>query len=60
MERNIKKHGARTQDEIRVAVKRVWDELTSETIAAMEKRLLRNEAEVIKRHGGNFYDDSWL
>ena len=41
-------------------MKRVWDELTPETIAAMEKRLLRDEAEVIKRHGGNFYDESRL
>jgi hypothetical protein len=48
------------QDEIRVAVKRVWDELTPASIAAMEKRLLRNEAEVIKRHGKNFYDESRL
>jgi len=39
-------------------VKRVWDELTPETVYAMEKRLLRNEAEVIKRQGGNFYDKS--
>jgi hypothetical protein len=57
MERNIQKHGATTQDEMRVAVKRVWDELTPETIAAMENHLLRNEAEVIKRHGGNFKDE---
>ena len=60
MERNIQKHGATTKDEIRVAVRRVWDELTPASIAAMEKRLLRNEAEVIKRHGKNFYDESRL
>ena len=58
MQRNVDKHGARTKEEIRAAVKEVWSEITEETALAMDGRLQRNEKKVKELNGGNYYDES--
>ncbi len=58
MKRSVGALGATTADEIWEACRKVRNEITPETCAAMDLRVWRNTKQVQGLKGGNFYDES--
>ena len=57
MEREVEDAGATTKEEIRAAVKRVWDSLDEDMLGRVAKRVRTNMENVIALKGGNFYTE---